>query len=312
MSRRSYAIIGTGALGGFYGVRLAAVGEDVHFLLHSDFGHAREHGLRLESVDGDVTLTSPNVYARPGDMPPCDVVCIGLKTTANHLLAELIPPVLADDGVVLVLQNGLGVEEQVAGIVGPGRVMGGLCFLCSNKVGPGHIRHLDYGYVTLGDFDPAGRARGVTDRMRAIGGDFDAAGVPVKFAEDLVAARWRKLIWNVPFNGLSVLLNADTAAMMADEASRALAESLMREVAAGAKAAAGRDIEDAFIASQLADTAKMAPYRPSMALDYAAGRAMEIDAIVAAPARAAAAAGRPLPRIEALWRALAFLQRRRG
>jgi len=304
---RRYAIIGTGGLGGFYGGRLVRAGCDVHFLLHGDYECVRDHGLRIDSVEGDFVLPRVCAYGRAADMPPCDVVVVALKTTANDLLGELLPPVIADDGVVLVLQNGLGIEEQVAGIVGPDRVMGGLCFLCASKVGPGHIRHLDYGYITLAEYDSRHRPKGITERMRAIGGDFQAAGIRINYAEDLVLARWKKLVWNIPFNGLSVVLDATTDRIMANEHSRTLAEGLMREVAAAAGAAAGRDVPEAFIRSQLDDTAQMAPYSPSMLLDCRAGRPMEIEAIFGAPLRAAVAAGCPSPQIETMYRLLKFM-----
>jgi len=311
---RRYAIIGTGALGGFYGGRLARAGCDVHFLLHSDYEHVRKHGLRVDSVGGDFVLPNVHAYGRAEDMPPCDVVAVALKTTSNDLLGKLLPPVIADDGVVLVLQNGLGIEEQVAEIVGPDRVMGGLCFLCASKVGPGHIRHLDYGYISLAEYDAQSRPRGITERMREIGGDLESAGVRIQYAEDLVLARWKKLIWNVPFNGLSVLLDTTTDRIMADEHSRTIAEGLMREVAAAAIAAAGREIEDPFIRSQLDDTARMAPYKPSMLLDYREGRPMEIEAIFGAALRAAIDAKCAVPRIETLYRLLKFIDQgvRRG
>ena len=304
---RRYAIIGTGGLGGFYGGRLARAGCDVHFLLHGDYEHVRDHGLRVDSVEGDFVLPRVCAYGRAADMPRCDVVAVALKTTANDLLGELLPPVIADDGVVLVLQNGLGIEEQVARIVGPDRVMGGLCFLCASKVGPGHIRHLDYGYITLAEYDSRHRPMGITERMRAIGGDFQAAGIRVNYAEDLILARWKKLVWNIPFSGLSAVLDATTDRIMANEHSRALAEGLMREVADAALAAAGREVPEAFIRSQLDDTVKMAPYSPSMLLDYRAGRPMEIEAIFGAPLRAAAAAGCPSPQIETMYRLLKFM-----
>jgi len=312
MAERSYAIIGTGALGGFYGARLAKAGLDVHFLLHSDYRHVRDHGLAVDSVEGDFTLPDVHAYGHAADMPRCDVVCLCLKTTANGLLGKLLTPVVADDGVVLVLQNGLGIEEQVAGIVGPGRVMAGLCFLCSNKVGPGHICHLDYGYVTLADYAAKGRACGVTERMRAVGGDFEAAGIPVRYAEDLPLARWQKLIWNVPFNGLSVVLRTSTDRIMANEHTRRLAEELMREIAAAANASAGRIIDDGFLRGQLRDTEKMAPYRPSMLLDCEAGRPMEVEAIFGAPLRAARQAHCPTPRLETLYQLLKHIDSGRG
>ena len=307
MNSLRYAIIGTGALGGFYGGRLARAGGDVHFLLHSDYEHVRDHGLRVDSVEGDFVLPNVHAYGHAEDMPPCDVVVVALKTTANDLLDTLLPPVLADGSVVLVLQNGLGIERRVADIVGADRVMGGLCFLCSIKAGPGHIRHLDYGYITLGEYDATGQPGGVSERMRAIGEDFQAAGIRIHYAEDLVLARWRKLVWNVPFNGLCAVLDTTTDQIMACKHTRQLSEDLMREVAAAAQAAAGREIPETFIRSQLDDTAKMAPYSPSMLLDRRAGRPMEIEAIFGEPARQAQAAGCDVPQIDAVYRLLTFI-----
>lgn len=133
---RTYAILGTGALSGYYGACLQRSSKDVHFLLHSDYEYVCKHGLVVESPDGDFTLPQVNAYHNVAQMPRCDVVAIALKSTQNHLLPQLLPQVLKDDGVVLVLQNGLGIEEQVAHIVGSHRVIGGLCFICSNKVEP--------------------------------------------------------------------------------------------------------------------------------------------------------------------------------
>ncbi len=135
MSERSYAILGTGALGGFYGAKLQKAGLDVHFLLRSDYEYVSKFGLVIESKDGNLTLPQVKAYNDVEKMPQCDVVVVALKTTQNHLLPQIAAPVVRDDGVVLVLQNGLAVEEEVAKIVGNISIIGGLCFLCSNKVG---------------------------------------------------------------------------------------------------------------------------------------------------------------------------------
>jgi 2-dehydropantoate 2-reductase len=307
MARR-YAIVGTGALGGLYGARLHHAGLEVHFLCRSDYPHLRECGLVVESKDGDFSIARPNVYGDVHNMPICDVVCVTLKTTANHQLPELLPPLVGPQSVVLVLQNGLGIEEDVARIVGPERVMGGICFLCSNKIGPGHIRHLDYGAITLAEFRADHEPAGVTERLTTIGADFQRAGIPVRAAEDLVLARWKKLLWNVPFNGLSVVLNSTTDVIMRDDAARSVACGLMTELAADARAL-GREIPDRFIQKMLDDTAAMVPYRTSMKIDYDAGREMEIEAIFGNPLRAAQAVGSSSPRLETLYRVLTFLDR---
>src|ERR687885_272578 len=304
---RIYAILGTGALGGYYGACLQRAGLDVHFLLHSDYEHVYQYGLVIESANGDFTLPQVNAYGDVSKMPPCDVVVVAFKTTQNYLLPEMLPTVVKDDGVVLVLQNGLGIEEEVAQIVGSQRVMGGLCFLCSNKVGPGHIRHLDYGQITRGEYAPEYQAGGITKRMRQIADDFGRAGIPIQLDEDLLLARWKKLVWNIPYNGLSVVLNATTDELMADKHTRSLVEQLMREVVAGA-ATTGRIICDRFIQTMLDYTEKMTPYRTSMKLDYDEGRPLEVETMFGNPLRAATAKGANLPLISMLYRQLKFLE----
>jgi 2-dehydropantoate 2-reductase len=305
-SNRSYAILGTGALGGYYGACLQGAGLDVHFLLRSDYEHVKEHGLIVESPDGDFTLPHVNAYQDVAKMPACDVVVVALKTTQNHLLPEMLPSVVKDEGVVLVLQNGLNIEEDVARIVGAQRVIGGLCFLCSNKVEQGHIRHLDYKEIKLGEYTPNYQPGGITERMRQIAGDFERAGIPIQLAEDLLLVRWQKLVWNIPYNGLSVVLNATTDELMADEDARSLVEQLMSEVVAGA-AAAGRIIPAHVIQQMLDHTEKMTPYRTSMKVDYDEKRPLEVEAIVGNPLRSAIAAGANVPLISMLYHQLKFL-----
>ena len=143
MSTQSYAIIGTGALGGYYGARLAQAGQDVHFLVRGDVEHVQRHGLNIESMHGDFSLPKVQAYGDVSDMPKCDVVVVALKTTGNAALGALLPPVLKQGGVVLVLQNGLEPEAQRPAVVGAENVIGGLCFLCSNRVGPGILGRRD-------------------------------------------------------------------------------------------------------------------------------------------------------------------------
>ncbi|WP_254567962.1 putative 2-dehydropantoate 2-reductase [Oscillatoria sp. HE19RPO] len=303
---RSYAIIGTGAIGGFYGAKLQQAGFEVHFLLHSDYQFVRQRGLRVDSVWGDFTLNSLNVYNDVHQMPPCDVVIVALKTTRNSLLTNLLPPVLKESGAVLMLQNGLGNEEAVAPIVGPAHILGGLCFICSNKVGEGHIHHLDYGTITLGEYAPDYQPLGITATLRNIAGDFETAGIPIQFAEDLLLARWKKLIWNIPYNGLSVVLNARTDEIMENESTRLLSEQLMREVVAVA-AAYGREIPESFIQKMLDHTAKMKPYITSMKLDYDQHRPLEVESIVGNPLQAAIAKQIPVLKIAMLYAQLNFI-----
>jgi 2-dehydropantoate 2-reductase len=309
MPARSYAILGTGALGAFYGGRLQRAGLDVHFLLHGDYEHVKAHGLRIDSRDGDFRLPAVHAYARAEDLPPCDVAVVAWKTLQNPLLPAVLPPALKDDGVVLVLQNGLGGEEAAARAAPGHRVFGGLCFLCSNRVGPGHVRHLDYGSVRMAEHSPEDRPVATSALLEALAGDFRAAGIEVTVLDDLVRGRWEKLVWNVPYNGLSVVLDATTEELMRCPDTLALVEGLMREVLAGA-AACGRTIPDGFVGAMLGLTRTMAPYRPSMKIDHDERRPMEVEAIHGEPLRRAAARGVTLPLLGALYRQLRFLDGR--
>ena len=321
-----YAVLGSGAVGGLYGGMLAHAGADVHFLLHSDIDHVRKHGLRVESVLGDFHLADPNVYDSVDQMPRCDVVLVALKTTLNDQLDRLLPPLVDSSTVVLTLQNGLDVEADAERSVGKGRVLGGCCFLCSNKVGAGHIRHLDYGRIAFGVYRSAEtdrETRDVEQRGRQILADLQAAGVDANWSDDLAATRWRKLMWNIPFNGLSVTLDASTDKLIGCPVSRRLAEQLIEEVHRGA-ATCGVSVPDEARAQTIRNTEKMVPYDSSMRLDDKHGRPMEVEAIFGAPLRAVGRAlGQPpdtqieavesvMPRVSMLYHELSYRNQNRS
>nr|WP_320131128.1 putative 2-dehydropantoate 2-reductase [uncultured Holophaga sp.] len=305
----SYAILGTGALGGFYGARLQRAGSDVHFLLNSEYEHVKTHGLVIDSKDGDFTLPRVQAYRKVEEMPKCDVAIVAWKTTQNHLLPALLPKVLKEDGVILVLQNGLGVEEAAAAAAPGHRIFGGLCFICSTRVAPGHIQHLDYGSIRMAEFSPEDRAMGLSPRLEAIAEDFRRAGIEITLLEDLILARWQKLVWNIPYNGLSVVLDANTSELMDNPDALALVEGLMHEVRAGA-AAAGRELPADFVQKMLDMTRAMTPYRASMKVDYDERRPLEVESIHGAPLRFAASRGVELPLLKALYHQLKFINAR--
>lgn len=302
MKKRTYAIIGTGAIGGYYGSLLQRAGFETHFLLRSDYAYVKEHGLRIDDINGDFTLPEVNAYDATTTMPKCDVIIVALKTTANHRLQDMLPPIVGPDTIVIALQNGLGPEQTIATCVQPRAILGGLSFVCSNKIGPGHIHHLDYGLITLGAYAPDGAA-GITPALSAVSDDLTAAGIPIRLDENLMQARWKKLMWNIPYNGLCALLNVTTDILMKDPEMRLLLADLMREVQAGA-AACGVEISDDFLQKMIIDTDRMKPYLPSMLLDRRHNRPMELESIYKNPITTA---GIPMPRIEMLYRQLQII-----
>ncbi len=309
MTNFSYAIIGTGAIGGYYGACLQKSGKEVHFLLRSDYDHVRKKGLMIQSLHGDFNLPQVQAYQQAESMPTCDVVIVALKATQNHELKNILPYVVKDDGVVLLLQNGLGAEAEIAAVVGETIVMGGLCFICANKIGPGQIHHIDYGGITIGQYAPNYKACGITVEMQQVVEDLNEAGLEVSAREDLYATRWEKLVWNIPYNGLSVVLDATTREIMADSQMRSLVESLMQEVVLGAKACQ-RKIGEDFVRFMIKRTEQMKPYLTSMKLDYDAHRPLEVEAIFGEPLRVATAAGVDLPQIKMLYQQLKFIDSR--
>jgi 2-dehydropantoate 2-reductase len=318
-----YAVIGTGAIGGYYGARLQQAGCEVHFLLRSDYAAVRQQGLRVDSVNGDFVLPTVNAYSSPSQMPPVDVVLIALKTTHNHQLPNLLPSV-NPAGAILSLQNGFAIEQEIAQQLQQDpktselSILGGLCFICANKIAPGHIHHLDYGRVLLGAYDKNNYLCPATTLMETIAADFSRANIPIKITPDLPMARWQKLVWNVPYNGLSVVLDATTEEMMADAGVRSLITTLMQEVvtlanAWGAENAAAdtpRSLSPDVIAQMLTQTEQMSPYRTSMKIDYDEGRSLEIEAILGNPIRVAQALNIAVPAMTMLYQQLAFLNAR--
>ena len=302
-------IIGSGAIGAFYGARLLQAGHEVHFLFHSDYEHVRAHGLRVDSVDGDMFFPEVNAYGRPEDMPRCEMVLVATKTTTNHLLEKLLRPVCAEGGVVVLMQNGLNGERAIEGLGLGVTVIGCLCFVCCNKMGPGHIAHLDFGKVEIGQYRADEQPAGITRELETAAAVFTGAGLPVQQSEDLILSRWRKLFWNIAFNGPCTVLNATTDLVVGNPATRRLASELMAEVRAGA-ASVGRDIPESFSNAILTTTDGMASYKPSMMLDAENGRALEVEAIYGEPLRTAAAQGVDLPMARAIYLQLIFLDQR--
>ncbi len=302
---RSYTVIGMGAIGGYYGARLAQAGAPVRFVVRRGADRLRSHGLRIESPQGDARLDI-DVYDDPDQVPVSDVVVVATKTTATPTVAPTVARLAERAGeqgrdlTVVVMQNGLGVEEPFVRAAPGATVLGAMCFMCANQVAPGHILHLDRGAVTVGHhLDDPTVAAGVTPDVENLLADLRAGGVAATPIEDLVMGRWRKLVWNIPFNGLSVVLDAATDEMLADPVARARARALMDEVVVGA-AACGHGFDPAFADRMMADTETMTPYRTSMKVDHDAGRPLELDAIYAVPSAAARAAGAPMPLTEAL------------
>ena len=296
-----YAIIGTGAIGGFYGARLDKAGFEVHFLLHTDYQYVVDHGLTIDSCDGNFTLPSPKVYDSTSKMPQCDEVIVALKNTQNHLLPSLLPPLLKPDTIILLIQNGIGVEADVQQLFPSQPIAAGMAFICSAKAGPGHINHQFYGNINIGNYSCHNPQR--YGQMLA---DFRAAGIGAADVEYL-EARWKKAVWNMPFNGMTVALNTTTNRLLSCESTHRLIYDQMLEVIGAAQALGVKNLDTRFADKMIANTIKMPPYSPSMKLDFDFHRPMEINYLYTRPIAEARAAGFAMPKLEMLEAELQFI-----
>ena len=296
-------IIGAGALGLYYGALLQRAGHEVRFLLRRDYEAISRQGLRVTSPHGDFHLERVAGFRDPGQIGQVDLCLIGLKTFANERLRELAAPLIGTQTAVLTLQNGLGNEELLAAAFGAERVLGGIAFLCANRGAPGTVHHLDQGRIRLGEF-----AGGSSARAERIAATFREADIPCEAVADLAKARWEKLVWNIPFNGLCALTGLTTDHLLAQPSLRTQIHAMMNEViAAGNAQGLSAPIDPDFARRMLSVTEGMGAYRPSMMIDRQEERPMELEAIYAIPLQRAAQKGAPMTRV-ALLHALLALQ----
>ena len=316
------AVVGCGALGSYYGAKLARDGQNVHFLLRSDFELVRRQGVRIQSPEGDFHI-NPKCARTPGEIGPCDLVIVGLKTTANGEFARLVTPLVAHHTAVLTLQNGLGNEAQLAALFGTEKILGGLCFVCLNRIEPGVIVHLGHGRIVMGEYQrwPEPRTHDIATLIRH-------AGVPCTVTDNLEAAHREKLVWNIPFNGLGVASSAgydavlrgdlspdhvpreclSTDRLLSDPKWEQLVRELMRETIRAAQAL-GFKVSNSIEDLQVKRTREMGAYLASTLIDFQRGQALELESLFLEPLRQAQKSGIPTPRLAALCRVLGQLNR---
>lgn len=307
------AIVGCGALGSYYGAKLCRDGQETHFLLRSDYEVVRRRGVFIRSVEGDFHV-NPRCARSPEEIGVCDLVVIGLKTTANGQFSTLLPPLVGPATALLTLQNGLGSEEQLAALFGPEKILGGLCFVCLNRVEPGVIHHTAHGKIVLGEFQrwPEPRTHDLASMIRH-------AGVPCAVTDNLARTHWEKLVWNIPFNGLGVASAAGfdavisgrltpgrvlekcwtTDRLLDDPRWSVLVREVMIEVIRAANAL-GLEIPDSVADQQISRTREMGAYQASTLVDFERGQPLELESLFLEPLRRARQAGVNTPRLEAL------------
>ena len=297
----SIAVIGAGAIGSYYGARLAEAGHDVRFLMRRDYCAVHESGLKVISPDGDLILDNPSIAQNSKDIGHVDWVLCALKTTSIEDAQELVRPCVTVGTRILVLMNGLGIEERFAEWFGHQHIFGGMAFTCINRGEPGYVHHLAHGPITIAHLhnDPVELEIGLTL--------WEGSKVKASSSPSLRRARWEKLCWNIPFSGLCVAAGGiPTDRIASDAGLRSTALSLMEEVIA----AGNTDLKTHFESTRLEHntvvdymfhlTDTMGAYRPSLLLDFIERRPMEVEAMFGEPLRRAQSYGLEMPYLRLL------------
>ena len=272
-------VVGAGAVGGFYGSLLARQGWGVDVVCRSEVDLVARQGFAVRSDPmGEWTFRPRAVFAavEHQDEPP-DYLLLTTKVITGEDRAALIRPAVGPRTVIVVLENGIGIEAPLVAAFPDHELISALAFVCVSRAAPGHIHHQAYGALTLGRY-PQGTSHAVEQLAAA----FRQAAIAVEVSADIVTARWRKAVWNAAFNPASVLAGCvDTGRLMADEHAVGMIARAMDEVCRVA-AAAGHPLPEQTAAAMIENTRRMPPYLTSMTLDALQGRPLEREAILGA------------------------------
>jgi 2-dehydropantoate 2-reductase len=302
------AVFGAGGVGGYFGGRLAQAGQDVVFIARgAHLAAIRRDGLAVESIAGDFTIAPAPATDTPASLAPVDVVMVAVKAWQVPEAAAAMLPMLGPESFVLPLQNGVEAADQLAAVVGSGRVLGGLCRLVSFIKAPGRICHA--GVAPALEF--AERDCRQSERVAALRAAFEGTiGVTVSVSDDIEAALWAKFLFIASLSGVGALVGKPVGALRGAPESRALLEGAMREIEALARArgiALRSDVVERTLAyvDGLPETATA-----SMQRDILEGRPSELEYQSGAVVRLARVAGVPAPVNEHVYRSLLPMEQR--
>lgn len=267
------AVMGTGAVGGYFGARLAAAGQDVAFIARGSHLEAmRKEGLRLKSVQGDFHVRAL-FTSDPREVGPVDLVLFCVKSYDTESAAATLAPMIADKTAILSLQNGIDNPDKLAARWGQARTLAGVVYLGAFVAEPGVIRHSAGGRIVLGDLDGATSA--TAKKIEQI---LSGAQIPCALSAEIRKVMWTKLVWNAPFCALSCLARANVGEIIESESLHKLAADCMEEVREAARSAdielAPAVIEETFKFSQ-----GLGDFKPSMLQDLEAGKPLEYEAL---------------------------------
>ena len=299
-------VIGSGAVGSFYGSLLAKQGAEVSMVARSDYEHIKAYGIEVRSDAGfgcyrfqpaEVVRDAGEIEVKP------DYVLLCTKVVEGCDRVGLLRGALGPRTSIVLISNGVEIEGEIAAAYPDNELISGLAFICVTRTGPGQIWHQCYGRLALGKYPG-----GLSEQVNTLASIYEQAGIACVATEDIMATRWQKCVWNAALSPLSVLSGGLSTANILDTQEsfvRAVMEEI-REVAA----AVGHPLPADTVEKQITSTYKMPPYKTSMLLDFEAGRPMETEAILGNAVRAGQRARVAIPRLESLYALLKLTELR--
>lgn len=285
------AVMGTGGVGGYFGARLAASGQDVHFIARGPHLAAiRANGLRVKSAAGDIIIKPAQATGDPADIGPVDIVLFAVKLYDTDSAGRMLAPLIGPETGVVDLQNGVDGEDELASIVGREHVVGGVAYISARIEEPGVILHVGKGAkLAFGELD--GQR---SSRVEALAAACESAGITHEISENIEAALWSKLAMLASMSAISCLTRLPVGEAVREPETADLFRAAMKEVADVA-AAKGVTLPDDALAGFKAVTRGGASIRPSMLVDLELGKPLELDRLSGAVVRVGAELGVPTP-----------------
>jgi 2-dehydropantoate 2-reductase len=301
-----FAVMGAGAVGGYFGALLARAGHRVAFIARGEHLRAmRERGLRVRSWRGDFELSPVEATDEPAEVGPVECVLFAVKTYDTESAARRMAPMVGPQTVIISLQNGVESEEVLSGLYGAGCVMGGLAFISAFIESPGLIAHTAAGKLTFGEMDGSASPRSL--RLKEV---FEAAGLESELSADVPKALWNKLVWNACFNPLTTITGANVQEILDDPVAREVARASMVEVAQVA-GAWGVELPEGAAEEMMERTRALGPITSSMHHDWEAGKPIESHALSGVVLERGRAKGVPTPVNAVLYAMLRLMERAR-
>ena len=289
------AVVGVGGVGGYFGGKLAAAGEDVTFIVRRPFDT-----LRVDSVSGDFVVEHPRVTTDPATAGKVDAVLMCVKAWQLPEATRSIVPLIGEGTVVVPLENGMEAPEQIAAIVGREHAAAGLCGIIAFLVGPGHIRHAGAEpFVMCGELDNQ-----PSERLQRLVDAFTRAGVKAEIPPDIQRSMWSKFLFIVPTSALGAVTRMPIGAWRSVPETRELAARALRELIALAAARGASLPDDVFERTMERYDGMPAEATTSLQRDIVAGKPSELDAQLGAVLRMAAQNGVDVPVCDVLYRVL--------